>query len=173
MRLAACAPPPKIWISGNGRQVASGKITPEGTPWLPPRHEAPPSRPRSSRFLRACACRLCRRRPEAGGRYSPGLRHRPPPATFGDAPIDVRDSAADVKSIGVPEVHRLARTRGCPGGRNRAAGRAGLYFHLCFHRGTASPKPGGRGHCESSSAASPGVRPRPAPRRRATQPGRR
>ncbi len=142
MRLAACAPPPKIWISGNGSTGrVRRKVTPERTAvcrrrGMKRRHRDRDQRVAAQLALVGCAVGVHQQAVDTLLVFGVGPRQRPR-----DAPIDVRDGAAHVKSIGVPEVHRLARSRGRSGGRNRATCRAALQFHLSFHRRTAARVP--------------------------------
>ena len=79
MRRPACAPPPKIWISGIGSDTAcrAGQVLPQRhAPARPPPPAPPPATPRRSRCRPAAPCWACRRARSASRRCRPG-RARP------------------------------------------------------------------------------------------------
>ena len=170
---AACAPPPKIWISGSGSVtglVAAPAIAPERQPrGCRGGVGHAPSRPRWSRCRRAAPCSACRRaRSGAASTAAWSAASRPVSAgaivPFTRATARRHVEAAEALAA-VAQVDRLAacRSRRPPGAIARPDGAAGQRdLGLDRRPAAAVPDPpaahrGDRGRAHAATSSRPGV----------------
>ncbi len=111
-RRPACAPPPKIWISGSGTTAFGGvaeQVAHRSACQPPPRRRAaPPSIPRPARCRRAGFFAVCRRGRSGRGRSPPG---RPRPCPISAAAISPLIAATAPRTSRPPSRRRRRAVR--------------------------------------------------------------
>ncbi len=154
MRRPACAPPPKIWISGSGSVTGlpCAEVTPQRLAVRSRgRVQRRPSTPRSWRCRRGAPCWACRRARSARRRSPPDCAASRPARCVGDLAVDVGHArrTSMPPSASPPSRRSMAsrEPREAPAGAMarpmRAAGQAAL--PLRRWGGRANPTRGGRG----------------------------
>ena len=116
MRRPACAPPPKIWISGSGKRDRARRRPGSATAARrarPPRRARPRATRRPWRCRRGAPCSACRRARSARRRCRPGRARRGRRARARDGAATLRDRLRDVDAAearaAVAQVDRFAR----------------------------------------------------------------